>query len=411
MSRAEAVAKALDPEKAKKAGRDWVARCPAHNDNNPSLFFKDAPGRENPVFICRAGCEGKDVIRELKERDLWINSFDSGEVHAWQLEQEKAEADYKRLLDGIKAGNGEAATLAYLKDEPTHYLPATVPEFMKFQSELPPEEILTGGIPMGSCGMLAAQPGVGKSMLAMGIAVAVSRGTDFCGWETPRARRVLIVDVELETRELGKRLATYGAVDNIWLDWEDWRRRANAPSFELGNQEHQSILMEIIKEIEADFVIIDNVTFCLVPTDKGMFDPSTWKQVQPMMSWFRAQQKALLFVDHTNKSGAVAGSLNKERSADYIIRLSSDGYAPAGCLEFDLEFTKYRYERTGGNTVNRLMTFQDGVWRSVPIKNKYEMFIDLMDQGLGEDRIKGELGISRSTYYSLKKRYDANPMR
>ena len=207
MSQAEAVAKALDPEKAKKVGREWVARCPAHNDNNPSLFFKDAPGRENPVFICRAGCEGKDVIRELKERDLWINSFDSGEVHAWQLEQEKAEADYKRLLDGIKAGNGEAATLAYLKDEPIEQASPIV-SVAEFNSiEFPPDKPIIGPISKGTINLFGGLSGVGKTLFAHDLAAGASAGGSVAHWRCLTPAKTVVIDGEMGGYKMQQRMA------------------------------------------------------------------------------------------------------------------------------------------------------------------------------------------------------------
>ena len=47
---AEAVAKALGGAKRHAAG--WVARCPAHDDNDPSLRLDDRPGGGLPLWTC-----------------------------------------------------------------------------------------------------------------------------------------------------------------------------------------------------------------------------------------------------------------------------------------------------------------------------------------------------------------------
>ena len=48
----------------KPQGRGFMARCPAHNDSNPSLHV--SPGDSVPVIAkCFAGCQFKDIIAAL----------------------------------------------------------------------------------------------------------------------------------------------------------------------------------------------------------------------------------------------------------------------------------------------------------------------------------------------------------
>jgi putative DNA primase/helicase len=63
---AEALARSLD---ARRNGRGWVCRCPAHDDHNPSLSIEARGGKA--VFICRAGCDQKAVIAALRKRGVW----------------------------------------------------------------------------------------------------------------------------------------------------------------------------------------------------------------------------------------------------------------------------------------------------------------------------------------------------
>jgi putative DNA primase/helicase len=66
---AETIAKALG---GRKNGRGWIARCPAHNDRNPSLSIDENDGRV--LVKCRAGCEQAAVISALKARNAWVGS-------------------------------------------------------------------------------------------------------------------------------------------------------------------------------------------------------------------------------------------------------------------------------------------------------------------------------------------------
>ena len=63
---AEIIATALG---GRKVGSGWMARCPAHDDREPSLSIRDS---DNKVLVrCHAGCDQRLVIAKLKERGLW----------------------------------------------------------------------------------------------------------------------------------------------------------------------------------------------------------------------------------------------------------------------------------------------------------------------------------------------------
>jgi DNA primase len=63
---ADSIARAL---KARRSGAGWMAKCPAHDDNNPSLSIRDADGKV--LLHCHAGCGQREVIEALKAKGLW----------------------------------------------------------------------------------------------------------------------------------------------------------------------------------------------------------------------------------------------------------------------------------------------------------------------------------------------------
>lgn len=62
---AEAIAKALG---GFRAGGQWLARCPAHEDRRPSPSIRD--GGRGPILNCLAGCDFKDVRDALRQRGI-----------------------------------------------------------------------------------------------------------------------------------------------------------------------------------------------------------------------------------------------------------------------------------------------------------------------------------------------------
>src|SRR5688572_16128493 len=55
-------------------GDEYFARCPAHDDHNPSLTFKD--GERGVLIRCHAGCQPEAIVRAcgLTLRDLFFDS-------------------------------------------------------------------------------------------------------------------------------------------------------------------------------------------------------------------------------------------------------------------------------------------------------------------------------------------------
>lgn len=53
----------------RRAGSQWMATCPAHDDKNPSLAVREDNGKI--LLRCHAGCSQHEVIEALKARGLW----------------------------------------------------------------------------------------------------------------------------------------------------------------------------------------------------------------------------------------------------------------------------------------------------------------------------------------------------
>jgi hypothetical protein len=66
---AETIARTLG---GRKYAGGWIARCPAHDDHNPSLSISEKNGKV--LVKCHTGCEQERVIAALKARSLWHGS-------------------------------------------------------------------------------------------------------------------------------------------------------------------------------------------------------------------------------------------------------------------------------------------------------------------------------------------------
>jgi hypothetical protein len=85
----------------RRSGQRWVARCPAHQDKNPSLSIRE--GERGLLLKCWAGCTIKEICDALR---LPINEifFD---IHVAPEEirkrhTERRERERRRIQDGLR---------------------------------------------------------------------------------------------------------------------------------------------------------------------------------------------------------------------------------------------------------------------------------------------------------------------
>ena len=82
---AEGIARALG--KARRSGNEWMACCPVHDDQTPSLSLADRPGG-GVLVHCQAGCKQADVIDALRARGLWPEREQSKDSLAYPYHDE-----------------------------------------------------------------------------------------------------------------------------------------------------------------------------------------------------------------------------------------------------------------------------------------------------------------------------------
>jgi RecA-family ATPase len=215
-------------------------------------------------------------------------------------------------------------------------------QLAEFAANTPEPVSVLGPFKRGQVGFIAAPPGVGKSMLAMAILGAICKGEGFGPWEGSQAQHGYLLDCELTPRDLLGRLNILNADHTLMrVDHYDFRASMDADAFSLGNTDHQAYLRWACKLM--DVIVVDNVTFCLDPAPgSNLYAPETINQLRPLFNWIKATGKLLILVDHTNAEGHLSGSLNKQRLADWVVKLEADTCLDTMELAFTLKWAKYR---------------------------------------------------------------------
>jgi replicative DNA helicase len=140
--------------------------------------------------------------------------------------------------------------------------PHDLTEFLELAIK-PREKLLDPILQEKSLAMLYAKRGIGKTHVALGIALAVASGTKFLKWTAPKPRRVLLVDGEMPAASLQERLASM--MSSMGLDFDAGNLKILAADLidagGVGNLASPEAQTELDQWLEGvDLLILDNLS-------------------------------------------------------------------------------------------------------------------------------------------------------
>jgi putative DNA primase/helicase len=276
----------------------------------------------------------------------------------------------------------------------------TAPELMV--ADLPqPRTILAPILSNKSLALLYGPRGIGKTLLALGIASAVAAGKGFLKWQAPRPRRVVYVDGEMAASEMCKRLRLFGAApETLTFVLGDLNPRGGGLP-DLGRLEGQ-ITLGRNWGAWPDLLVLDNLSSLVGRDGNGA---ECWSAVQRFLMHLRRQNVAVLVVHHADKKGRQRGTSEREDLLDLALSLRRPGnYTLRDGARFEIHFEKAR--GLWGDTVEPIEArlAPDG-WRWQPAqRSELDRVATLLEAGLNPNQIARELGISKSKSYRLRER-------
>jgi hypothetical protein len=207
-----------------------------------------------------------------------------------------------------------------------------------------PDYLLANVITTTSRMLLWAPTGLGKTMLAIAMGMAMSHGNGYLHWDGVRPVRVLYIDGEMSRQLLQERLhdeaERLGAVpDNFFiLSKEDCVGLAP-----LNTVKGQQYINAKIKELGGvDFIIFDNIMVLIAGDQK---DEECWRNTIPLVLSLTRRKIGQLWIHHTGHDETHGyGTKTREWQMDTVMQLEAVE-RPDTDVSFQLHFGKARQRR------------------------------------------------------------------
>ena len=193
----------------------------------------------------------------------------------------------------------------------------------------PREHLIMPWLRQGESAMIYAPPGVGKSLFALSMAIAVAGGGKLLDcWQAPKARRVMYIDGEMPLDDIRERAAMLlpasggdaaTARNNIHISARQFQH-SGVTFTDLTNEASRETLIEQAKKGRVDLVILDNLSTLATIEDENAASAFN----APISFLLRLKQEGLacLLVHHSSKGGeSYRGSSKIATTFEAIIKL------------------------------------------------------------------------------------------
>jgi hypothetical protein len=215
---------------------------------------------------------------------------------------------------------------------------------------LPPRDWLAGtALCTTSRWMIIGDTGVGKTLFAIALGMAIAANRQFLNWKPcGRQRRVMCFDGEMPAETFQERAklanALYGAAGVEFYGYNLEELEQKRQGFEPFNTEAgRAWLMREIERLKPDLIIFDSI-MCL--TVNAMNDDRAWLPVAELMGWVTSKRIAQIWIHHTGHDPTRGfGTKSREWRLDTVIVLikaSDDELGAEDGAPVEMRFKKAR---------------------------------------------------------------------
>lgn len=206
------------------------------------------------------------------------------------------------------------------------------------------DRVLGGGVVRGAVVLLGGDPGIGKSTISLQLSNQLSQ----------TGLKILYVSAEESVQQTRMRAERLGALDSERIY--------------IVNQTDLSVIIEYIKKINPDVMIIDSIQVIFSPDISS--SPGSVSQVRECSNILTRIAKSagisMFIIGHVTKEGALAGPRVLEHIVDTVLYFEGERHSPYRLLRA----VKNRFGST-----NEIGVFQMGLRGLEEVQNPSEFFL------------------------------------
>jgi hypothetical protein len=199
----------------------------------------------------------------------------------------------------------------------------------------------------GDLGYIFAPRGRGKTWMAHLVADVIARGNgaELGSWKaTGEPRTVLVVDGEMNLDSTKDREIALGSDRGGRLRFlhHDEIFLKSGESINLADGETQKAITELVLEIEAKVLVLDNLSSLFLGVKEN--DNDEWEKILPWLLDLRRRGITVIIIHHAGKDESrMRGMTRREDPAHWVIRLDKSIHGePEDGARFLCSFTKIR---------------------------------------------------------------------
>lgn len=206
------------------------------------------------------------------------------------------------------------------------------------------DRVLGGGVVKGAVTLLGGDPGIGKSTISLQISNQLAKS----------GLKILYVSAEESVQQTRLRAERLGA--------------ANSERLYIVNQTDLSLIIEYIRKINPDCVIIDSIQVIFSPDiPSGPGSVSQVRECAHILSRLaKAERISMFFIGHVTKEGAIAGPRVLEHIVDTVLYFEGERHSSCRILRT----VKNRFGST-----NEIGVFRMGSFGLEEVSNPSEIFL------------------------------------
>ncbi len=216
-----------------------------------------------------------------------------------------------------------------------------------------------------SATMIFAYRGVGKTWVALELALSVAQGRSFFGYKVPKCRTVLYIDGEMAEVELQTRLKALcnELPENLFILCSEslWDIGEPLQINKAHSKERIKYLLRKMREdhIYPDLIIFDNLSCLTSGLDEN--DNTAQDSLLDLIRMFKHSGIATVWIHHAGKDGTQRGASRREDILDTCIELKVSKKINLGAgTQFTIKFTKIRGSKPDPESLNvKLIPGQD----------------------------------------------------